>query len=103
VAFVYILRCSDGSFYVGSTTALPHRLHQHASGRGAAYTRRRLPVTLVFAHECANVAEAFALEKRIQGWSRAKRLALIEGRFGDLPELSRKRMFASRTDAPSVE
>jgi predicted GIY-YIG superfamily endonuclease len=57
----------------------------------------------VFAHECANVAEAFALEKRIQGWSRAKRLALIEGRFGDLPELSRKRMFASRTDAPSVE
>ena len=103
MAFVYILRCSDGSFYVGSTTSLPHRLHQHASGRGAVYTRRRLPVTLVFAHECANVVEAFVLEKRIQGWSRAKRLALIEGRFDDLPELSRKRMFASRTDAPSVE
>ena len=90
MAWVYILRCGDGSYYVGSTRNLDHRMHQHAVGKGSVYTAKRMPVELVWAQEFDSVAEAYALEKQIQGWSRAKRLALIEGRFEDLPALSRK-------------
>ncbi len=90
MAWVYILECGDGSYYVGSTTDLEARLEQHASGRGARYTGRRLPVRLAWAQELENIAEAYALEKQIQNWSRAKRLAVIEGRWEDLPQLSRK-------------
>jgi predicted GIY-YIG superfamily endonuclease len=89
VPFMYILRCSDGSYYVGSTRDLDRRLSEHQAGDGAAYTRRRLPVDLVFAREFDRVDEAFRLEKQVQGWSRAKREALIEGRWNDLPTLSR--------------
>ncbi|WP_018155689.1 GIY-YIG nuclease family protein [Demetria terragena] len=88
---VYMLRCGDGTYYVGSTRSLQTRLDQHASGHGAKYTARRLPIELVWSQEYASVAEAYAMEKKIQGWSRAKREALIEGRFGDLPKLARKR------------
>jgi putative endonuclease len=91
MAWVYILKCADGSFYVGSTKHLEARLLQHQRGEGALYTKRRRPVALVFAHEFEAVDEAFYMEKKIQGWSRAKRLALIEGRFEDLPNLSRNR------------
>jgi len=86
--YVYILECADGSYYVGSTKSLEDRIRQHASGRGARYTSCRLPVTLVWAQEFERVDEAFCLEKRIQKWGRAKRTALIEGRFADLPGLS---------------
>ena len=90
MAFTYILECCDGSYYVGSTHDLQARVAQHAIGSGAAYTRRRLPVRLVWALQVDRVEDAFALERRIHGWSRAKRQALIEGRFEDLPALSRK-------------
>lgn len=86
--WTYILECADGSFYVGSTTHLDLRLNQHHMGAGSAYTRHRLPVTLVWAHEFASITEAFAWEKRVQNWSRAKRLALIEGRYDVLPHLA---------------
>jgi putative endonuclease len=88
--FVYILECRDGSYYVGSTWELERRVAQHQAGEGAAYTRCRLPVTLAFATELPRIDEAFALEKRVQGWSRAKREALIEGRYADLPNLAKK-------------
>ena len=91
MAWVYILECSDGSYYVGSTTHLEARLHQHRSGDGAAYTRWRRPVTLAWSHQFDRVDEAFNFEKRVQNWSRAKRQALIEGRFDDLPGLARGR------------
>jgi putative endonuclease len=91
MAWTYILECADGSLYVGSTTHLELRLNQHAVGAGSAYTRHRLPVRLVWQAEFDHVGEAFALEKQIQNWGRAKRLALIEGRFGDLPALARGR------------
>ncbi|MGH8964304.1 MAG: GIY-YIG nuclease family protein, partial [Actinomycetes bacterium] len=74
---------------VGSTTELDLRIAQHQSGDGAAYTRRRRPVRLAFAAEFDRVDEAFAFEKQVQGWSRAKRRALIDGRLDDLVELSR--------------
>ncbi len=91
MAHVYILRCSDGSYYVGSTRNLAARLHQHQQGRGAAYTKHRLPVELLWSHEFDSVADAFAAEKRIQGWSRAKREALMRGDYDALPGLARKR------------
>ena len=91
--FVYILRCSDDSYYVGSARLLERRIAEHASGNGARYTSQRLPVELVFAEEFDNVGDAFAREKQIQGWSRRKRLSLIEGRYNDLPRLSKKLRF----------
>jgi len=86
---MYILECADGSFYVGSTTSLAHRLEQHNAGVGARYTQSRRPVKVVFETEFDSIAEAFAFEKQVQGWSRAKRKALIDGRFHELPKLSR--------------
>jgi putative endonuclease len=95
MAWVHILECSDGTFYVGSTVYLEARLWQHQSGLGAEYTKRRLPVKLVFSEQFERIDQAFALKKQIQNWSHAKRLALIEGRFDDLRELSRKRRVRS--------
>lgn len=89
--WVYILRCADGSTYVGSTRDVERRLEQHQRGDGAVYTRRRLPVELAFAHDDDSVAAAFALEKRIQGWSRAKREALIRGDFEAIAAAAKKR------------
>ena len=87
--FLYILECSDGTLYVGSTRNVEHRLDQHQSGNGSRYTRPRRPVRLVYQQEFPNIGEAYAAERRLHGWSRAKRSALVEGRFDLLPELSR--------------
>ena len=84
----YILRCGDGSFHVGSTRDLARRMEQHHSSMGGDYTRKRQPVELVWFHEFDRIDEAYALEKRVQGWSLAKRLALIEGRLEALPGFS---------------
>ncbi len=86
----YIVRCSDGSYYVGSTWDLDARLWQHNNDGGAAYTRHRQPVVLVWNAEFDSIAEAFAFEKRVQGWGRAKREALIRGEFEALPGLARR-------------
>ena len=87
---MYILKCADASYYVGSTRDLETRFFLHNDGRGAEYTRHRLPVELAFAHETDTIEEAFALEKQVQGWSRAKREALIRGDWSVLPALSKK-------------
>jgi len=86
--WAYILECSDGSYYVGSTVDLDRRVWEHNEGSGAAYTRHRLPVRLVWSAHFERIDEAFAFEKRVQGWSRRKRRALIEGRVGDLGWMS---------------
>ncbi len=93
MAWTYILECADGSFYVGSTIDLERRISQHNLGEGASYTkpRRRRPVRLAWAADFARVDDAFFYEKRIRKWSRAKRIALIEGRYDDLPALARGR------------
>ena len=96
MAWVYILECADGSYYVGSTKNLDLRLNQHMVGEGASYTRRRLPVTLAWAAEFDRIDEAFAFEKRVQGWSRRKREALIEGRLEALPGLASRSWAARR-------
>ena len=85
---MYILRCADGSYYVGSTRNLESRLWQHQQGLGAEYTQHRLPVELVYAYEFERVIDAFAMEKRVQGWSHKKREALIRGEYETLPLLA---------------
>ena len=93
MAWTYILECRDGTFYVGSTIDLERRVSEHNLGFGAKYTRlrRRRPVKLVWSLEFEDVAEAFWFEKKIQGWGREKRMALIEGREDDLRDLARNR------------
>ena len=88
--YVYILECSDGSYYTGSTTDLERRLEQHQVGEGAKYTRSRRPVRLIYSEEYDRIDVAFFREKQIQGWSRKKKMALIEGRLKELPELAKK-------------
>jgi putative endonuclease len=87
--YMYILECGDGSFYVGSARDLEFRLAEHRAGVGGAYTSKRQPVRLVYCEEYARVDDAFRREKQVQNWSRAKRIALIEGRTEDLRRLSR--------------
>ena len=91
MAWVYILECSDGSYYVGSTRNLDGRLQQHAMGKGAKYTSRRLPITLLWAQPTESIAEAYAWEKKIQGWSRAKREALMRDDWGEIRRRSKRR------------
>ena len=86
---MYILECADGTYYVGSTRNLDHRLTQHELGTVSSYTSKRLPVRLVYAEEWEHMHEAYAREKQVQGWGRGKRRALIDGRPDDLPDLSR--------------
>ncbi len=90
--FTYLLRCADGSYYCGSTWDLDRRLWQHGTDdQGPLYTRRRRPVVLVWSTWSESVADAYAYEKRIQGWSRKKREALIRGEVDLLPKLSRRK------------
>jgi putative endonuclease len=89
MAWIYIVECSDGSYYTGSTIDLERRLWEHNEGIAANFTKKRLPVKLVFAEQSDSIETAFLREKQVQGWSRAKKLAVIEGRMGDLPGLSR--------------
>ncbi len=78
MAYMYILECSDRSLYVGSTRNLDRRLWEHNEGLGSAYTRHRLPVRLLYFEKYDRIDAAFAREKQVQGWSRAKRLALVK-------------------------
>ena len=84
--YMYILKCTDGSYYTGSTKNLELRLQQHQMGEGANYTKRRLPVDLVYFEEFQRIDEAFYREKQVQGWSRKKKKALINGQLEDLPK-----------------
>lgn len=90
MAWMYILECSDGTYYVGSTKDLEYRLSEHQEGKGAKYTARRLPVKLVFSEEYERVIDAYIREKQVQNWSRVKREALINSNEESLPKLAKK-------------
>ncbi len=77
--WMYILLCADGSYYTGSTNNLKLRLIQHQNGEGANHTRKHGPVQLIYFEEYNHVARAFFREKQVQGWSRKKKEALING------------------------
>ncbi len=87
--YMYILECSDGSYYTGSTKYLELRLNQHQNGEGAKHTKKRLPVKLIYFEEFQRIDEAFYREKQVQGWSRKKKEALINGFQEQLPSLSK--------------
>ncbi len=101
--YMYILECADGSFYVGSCRNLEKRVWLHEIGEGAHYTKRRRPVVLAYSETYDNVHDAFAREKQVQGWSRAKRKALIAGGYDQLSELSRKTFSDRFTDVSDDE
>jgi len=88
-SWVYILRCADGSYYVGCTTHLEQRLGQHRAGTLPGYTSDRRPVECVYAAEFPSLYDAIAWERRIKRWSRAKKEALIARAYDSLPELAR--------------
>jgi putative endonuclease len=91
MAWMYILKCADGSYYVGSTKHVDLRIAQHQSGQGSRYTSGRLPVELVYTEEYDKIIDAYAREKQVQNWSRAKREALINGDHEALLPLAKKR------------
>ena len=88
IAYTYILECSNGAYYVGSTNDLERRLQEHQAGEGANYTSKHLPVKLVYWEEYQNIDEAFRREKQLHGWSRAKKEALINGDIEKLKSVS---------------
>lgn len=90
MAWTYILRCADGSYYVGSTVDMERRFAQHQAGEGAEYTKGRRPVALAWAAEQPSIQDAYRFEKQVQNWSRAKREALIRGDLADLRAKAKK-------------
>jgi putative endonuclease len=88
---VYMLLCWDGSYYVGVTSNLEARLAEHQSGTDLeCFTRIRRPVLLVYSETFAAPDEAIAAEKRLKGWSRAKKRALIAGRWDEIARLAQR-------------
>jgi putative endonuclease len=88
IGYMYILECADGSYYTGSTRNLKKRLWEHDNFQGANYTRKKHPSKLIYCEEFPRIDEAFYREKQIQGWSRAKKKALIEKNPNSLHELA---------------
>ncbi|MCX7014557.1 MAG: GIY-YIG nuclease family protein [Candidatus Sumerlaeota bacterium] len=86
--FVYILRCANGSYYVGHTSDVVERLKAHNDGRGAAYTFKHRPVELVYSEPAEDEQAAIKREVQIKSWSRAKKEALIAGDFQKLHALA---------------
>ncbi len=92
-AFVYMLRCADGSYYVGLTRheSVERRVGEHQSGLTTGYTQKRRPVELVWAEEFQRITDAISAERQIKGWSRAKKEALIRGDWTAVKRLSQRR------------
>lgn len=87
--WVYILRCSDNSFYTGHTDDLQRRVGMHQAGEIPGYTHDRRPLELVYSQECATREEALAAELQIKGWSRGKKEALCRGDWQSINRLGR--------------
>jgi len=92
-AFVYMLKCSDGSYYVGSATGddLTLRIAQHQTGAFMGYTWSRRPVVLVWSEHFDQITDAIAVERQIKGWGRAKKKALIKTDWASLQQLAKRR------------
>jgi len=90
--FVYILECSDKSYYTGVTNNLEKRLAEHQSGAIHGYTSARLPVKLIYSASFGDINEAIRFEKQLKGWSRKKKEALMRGDFDALVQLSKSKI-----------
>ena len=97
--WAYMLHCRGGSFYVGQTDNLDQRMAQHSTGHFPGFTSERLPVELVWSQEFTTRFEAIEAERRIKGWSRKKKLALIRG---DWDAISRYARGKEEKDDPST-
>jgi predicted GIY-YIG superfamily endonuclease len=89
--FAYLLRCNDGSYYAGHTDDLEQRMAQHRTGALGGYTAKRRPVVLVWSDSFQTRDDAFAVERKLKGWSRAKKQALIAGDWQMISQLARSR------------
>lgn len=87
--YTYVVRCSDGTLYTGWTNDLPKRIAAHNAGKGAKYTRSRLPVVLVYAECHADKISAMRREYRIKRMTRAEKDALIESKRNIAEEITR--------------
>lgn len=95
-ATLYILRCRDGHYCTGLTRReVEERVSEHAQGL-SAYTKRRLPVVLIFSEHYLVITDAIAAERRIKGWSRAKKEAYMRGDFERLSALAQRRRVNDR-------
>ena len=92
-AFVYMLRCADGSYYIGSATGddLSRRVAEHDTGAYPGYTSTRRPVRLVWSEHFDRIVDAIAVERKLKGWSRAKKEALVRGDWSDIKLLAKRR------------
>ncbi len=99
--WTYILKCADGSYYTGHTDNLDARIGAHQSGKIEGYTRRRRPVTLAWAQDFPSRLEALEAERRIKGWTRAKKEALMAGDWERLSLLARNRQGGERPSTSS--
>ena len=96
-AFLYILRCADGSYYIGITRAeLEVRIAQHNAGTLGGYTATRRPVTLVFSQWFERITDAIENERKLKRWSWAKKEAFIRGDFVALRQLAARRSLRPR-------
>ena len=87
--WAYMLHCANQTFYVGHTDNLEQRIGQHESGAMPGYTQTRLPVKLVWSESFQTRLEALEAERKLKGWSRAKKLALIRGDWAMIQSLAR--------------
>ena len=91
-AAIYILQCADGSYYIGITRrSVEERVSEHAQGLLPGYTFTRRPVKLVFSEHYERIVDAIAAERRIKGWSRAKKEAYMRRDFSTLVALAKRR------------
>jgi putative endonuclease len=92
-AFVYMLKCADNSYYIGSATGndLSIRIAQHQSGAFQGYTWSRRPVELIWSEHFAVITDAITVERQLKGWSRVKKEALIKSNWPSLQHLSKRR------------
>lgn len=92
-AFVYMLQCADGSFYIGSARSddLSQRVAEHQAGVYPGYTYTRRPLRLVWSEHFDRITDAIAAERKIKGWSRAKKEALIKGDWAEISLLAKRR------------
>lgn len=91
-AYLYILKCADGSYYIGTTrTELEIRVAQHNAGTFAGYTSSRRPVTLIFSQRFDRITDAIECERKLKKWSRAKKEAFMRGDFSELQKLAERK------------
>ncbi|MCY7387885.1 MAG: GIY-YIG nuclease family protein [Burkholderiales bacterium] len=86
---VYILVCNDGSYYTGHTDNLEYRVAMHQEGQIDSYTASRLPLTLAFSEQFGTRVEALEMERRIKGWSRKKKEAMMRGDWKEVSRLAK--------------